>query len=209
MEKFLDRAEAGKLLANKLRAYTKRKNVWVVALPRGGVPVAYEIAQALSLPLDVLVVKKLGVPGYEEVAFGAIALGEIVFNREVIENFNLSKEVMDEIIFQKTKLLKENEKKYRGERAFPSLKNKTIILVDDGVATGATMKVAIHVLKKYDPEKIVVAVPISEIQTAEEIKQSVDEFICILSPALFSSVGEGYQHFPQTSDEEVRTLLRG
>lgn len=208
MEKFYDRHAAGKALAKQLMRYAKKKAVIVLALPRGGVPVAYEIATALDVSLDILVVRKLGVPWHEELAMGAIAgNGHVVFNQSVIDDLNISRAMIDEVIQAELKELQRREKVYRGERLFPVLADKTIILVDDGIATGATMRAAIATLKLQKPTKIIVAVPVASAAACEEIAKEVDEFICLLRPDHFLSVGAWYVDFSQTTDEEVYALL--
>ncbi len=208
MEKFYDRHAAGKALAKQLMHYAKKKEVIVLALPRGGVPVAYEIATALDVPLDILVVRKLGVPWHEELAMGAMAgNGYVVFNQSVIDDLNISRAMIDEVIQAELKELQRREKAYRGERLFPVLADKTIILVDDGIATGATMRAAIATLKLQKQTQIIVAVPVASAAACEEIAKEVDEFICPLRPDNFLSVGAWYVDFSQTTDEEVYALL--
>jgi putative phosphoribosyl transferase len=209
MDKYQDRFEAGKILAETLHHYANNKNVIVLALPRGGVPVAYEIAKTLKAPLDVFIVRKLGVPTHEELAFGAIAEGgAIVFNQDIVTELHLSKKLMDDVILKEQQELKRRNLKYRGEKSFPALNNKIVILVDDGVATGATMRAAIAALRKFNPEKIVVAVPVAAESTCDEIAKLADEIICPLKPFEFYAVGAWYDQFDQTEDEEVYSLLR-
>lgn len=207
MEKFIDRYEAGKRLAKQLKDYAHRSDVIVLALPRGGVPVAYEIARALSAPLDVFLVRKLGVPGQEELAMGAISETTVIFNEEVVSAFNISKEAMDRVIQFEQQELRRREKIYRGNRPFPNLEGKAIILVDDGIATGATMDVAIQSLRKHHPASIVLAVPVSEITIYKKMSEMVDQVVCLLRPYVFYAVGEWYEDFPQTTDAEVQMLL--
>lgn len=208
MEKFIGRCEAGKILANKLKIYANRSDVLLLALPRGGVPVAYEIAESLSIPLDVFIVRKLGVPGHEELAMGAIAIGgTVVFNEEIVHQLHISKAVIDQIIKLEQDELNRREIKYRGNRPFPKLTGKTIILVDDGIATGATMKAAIQALRQLKPASIIIAVPVAGIETCEEMEKIADKVICPLKPQYFYAVGQWYQDFSQTSDEEVYELL--
>lgn len=209
MEKYLDRYEAGKVLANELKDYSNKSDVIVLALPRGGVPVAYEVAKSLSVPLDVFIVRKLGVPGHEELAMGAIAMGgTIIFNDEVLHQLNISKTAIDHVIKLEQDELKRREIKYRGNRLFPKLTDKTIILVDDGIATGATMRAAIQALHKHRPASIIIAVPVAGRSTCEAIEQLVDKVICPLKPQYFYAVGLWYQDFSQTSDVEVYELLK-
>lgn len=209
MEKYLDRYAAGKVLAEHLKQYANQKNVIVLALPRGGVPVAYEIAKTITAPLDVFIVRKLGVPTHEELAFGAIASGgTMVFNEDIIEELNLSKNMLDQVIVKEQQELNRRNLKYRGDKVFPDFKNKIIILVDDGIATGATMRAAIAALRKLNPQKIIVAVPVAAESTCLEIQKLADEMICPLRPLHFYAVGAWYETFEQTEDEEVYSLLR-
>lgn len=208
IEQFYDRQEAGRMLAEQLKSYAHKSDVMVLALPRGGVPVAYEIARALAVPLDVFIVRKLGVPGQEELAMGAIAVdGIIVFNDEIIAGLNIPTSVIENVIQSEQKELQRRQITYRGHRAFPNLKDKTIILVDDGIATGATMRAAIKALQQKKPARIIVAVPVAAIETCKEISVLVDKFICLLRPKHFYGVGAWYTHFLQTTDEEVHELL--
>lgn len=208
MKNFTDRYEAGKILANELKEYINKPNVIVLALPRGGVPVAYEVAEVLSAPLDVFIVRKLGVPGHEELAMGAIAMdGEIVFNDEIMREIDMPKTAIDRVIKVEKDELKRRENKYRGSRPFPNLNNKTIILVDDGIATGATMRAAIKALRHHKPHDIIIAVPVAGKSTCDEMKHIADKVVCPLKPELFYAVGQWYQDFTQTSDEEVYGLL--
>lgn len=209
MKKFRDRTEAGQILAQQLTHYKNNPHVLVLALPRGGVPVAYEIAAALHAPLDVFVVKKLGTPGYEELAMGAIAMGgALIFNEEILKNFNISKEVIQQTIKQKEQELKKAIETYRANRPLPQINNKIIILVDDGIATGATMQAAIKALYQQQPQKIVVAVPLAEVNTSKAIMRHVDEFVCPLQLENFMAVGNWYEDFSQVNDNEVYMLLQ-
>jgi len=208
MEKFYDRREAGKVLAKQLEPYAKRNDVIVLALPRGGVPVAYEISKALAAPLDIFVVRKLGVPGYEELAMGAIAIhGGIVLNEEVIAGLGISQGMIDRVIQTEQQELQRRELAYRGNRPFPAFTDKTIILVDDGIATGATMRAAIEALKQQKPARIIVAAPVAARTTCEEIALLVDDIICPLRPFNLQGVGAWYTDFSQTTDVEVHELL--
>jgi len=208
MDKYIDRTYAGQVLAKELILYTKNPNVIVLALPRGGVPVGYEIAKLLSVPLDVFIVRKLGVPGHEELAMGAIATGGVsVFNEEILTEISIPKEEIDRVIQAELNELKRREIAYRGERPFPNLKGKTIILVDDGIATGATMRAAIKALRLQGSANIVVAVPVSAPDSLKMIMQLADKIVCPLTPPHFYAVGAWYENFPQTSDEEVFELL--
>lgn len=208
MEGFHDRCEAGKVLAVQLQSYAKRGDAIVLALPRGGVPVAYEIAKALALPLDIFVVRKLGVPGHEELAMGAIAAGGVVFNSDILAQLNISQAAIDNVIQAEQQELQRRMQAYRGDHPFPVLTHKTVILVDDGMATGATMRAAIQSIRQQKPARIVVAVPVAAREASEEIAREVEELVCPLKPRRFSSVGMWYVDFSQTTDEEVRALLR-
>ncbi len=208
MEKFNDRKDAGQLLAEHLKTYEKDKDAIILALPRGGVPVAYEVADALSLPLDVFLVRKLGVPGHEELAMGAIASGDtVIFNDEIIRMLSLSDAAIQEVIKSETEELKRRESAYRGDRPFPELKDKRIILVDDGIATGATIRAAIKGIYLRRPKEVIVAVPVAALSSYEEISSLVDKMVCPLKPINFYAVGLWYEIFGQTSDEEVIELL--
>nr|HAT8713107.1 phosphoribosyltransferase [Legionella jordanis] len=208
MEKFINRHEAGRILADQLKSFTNNPNVLVLALPRGGVPVAYEIAAALSAPLDVFIVRKLGVPAHEELAMGAIASGDtIIFNQEIIDALHISKKDIEETISIEKKELSRRESMYRNNSPYPSLRNKIIILVDDGIATGATMRAAIKALRKQQPSRLIMAVPVAAFSTYKEMSGLVDEIICPLQPLHFYAVGLWYEDFSQTTDTEVSELL--
>src|SRR3981189_1326817 len=205
---FRDRHDAGRKLAAKLSAYAHRPDVLVLALPRGGVPVAYEVARALGAPLDVFVVRKLGVPGYEELAFGAIATGGVrVLNKHVVDSLSMPDHLIDAIADGEEKELARRERLYRGGRPPPDVRGRSVILVDDGLATGATMRAAIEALRQLKPARIVVAVPTASPETCQEMKAMVDDVICAITPEPFHAVGLWYQDFTQTTDEEVRNLL--
>jgi putative phosphoribosyl transferase len=209
MNKYSDRHEAGKILADNLKLYTNNPNVMILALPRGGVPVGYEISRALSVPLDIFVVRKLGVPGHEELAMGAIATNDtVIFNQEIINRLHIPSVSIDETIESEKKELKRRETAYRGNKPFPSLKDKIIILVDDGIATGATMRAAIKAVYQKQPLRLILAVPVAALSTYEEMKEKVDEIICPLRPRDFYAVGEWYDDFSQTTDDEVIQLLK-
>lgn len=208
MNKFINRKEAGIILAKYLKKYVSLPNTIVLALPRGGVPVAYEIAQALSVPLDVFIVRKLGVPGHEELAMGAIASGDtVIFNKELLNQLNIDEFSIDTILRKEKEELIRREHLYRGERAFSSLKNKTIILVDDGIATGATMQAAVASLRKHIPASIIIAVPVAARETCVEMAKIVDHVVCPSQPINFYAVGMWYENFSQVSDKEVIELL--
>ncbi len=208
MEKYSDRYEAGKILAEQLTAYAKKPNVIVLALPRGGVPVAYEIASALAVPLDVFIVRKLGVPWHEELAMGAIASGGVVvLNESIVRDLAISKAALDQEILAEKQELERREIAYRGNRKVIDFANKIIILVDDGIATGATMRAAIKALRLQKPASIVMAVPVAAWDTYTEMMTLVDKIVCPLKPHDLSAVGAWYDNFEQTTDEEVFELL--
>src|SRR2546428_3848027 len=205
---FRDRSEAGRLLAAKLTAYANRPDVLVLGLPRGGVPVAYEVAQALGAPLNVFVVRKLGVPGYEELAMGAVATGGVrVLNDQLVRRLGIPGALIDTVASQERQELARRERLYRGERPPPDVRGQTVILVDDGLATGATMHAAITALRQQQPARIVVAVPTASPETCDQLRAEVDEVICAIMPDPFYAVGLWYEDFSQTTDEEVRDLL--
>ncbi len=205
---FLNRREAGRILAAKLTHYAHRPDVIVLALPRGGVPVGYEVAKALDAPFDIFLVRKLGVPGYEELAMGAIATGGVrVLNEELIQQLGISRYVIDAIIAKEEVELKRRERLYRGVRPPPAVRGRTVILVDDGLATGATMEAAVLGLSQLGPARIVVAVPIAARETCDALRPLVDEVICAITPDRFHAVGFWYEDFSQTTDGEVRSLL--
>jgi putative phosphoribosyl transferase len=208
MMQFRNRVEAGQLLAKKLSRYANRADVLVLALPRGGVPVGFEIAQALHAPLDVFIVRKLGLPGHEELAMGAIATGGVrVLNGEVVERLNIDDEVIDAVAAQELSELERREKTYRGDRSAPDVQGRTIILVDDGIATGSTMRAAVEALRQLNAGHIVAATPTVALSTAREMRPEVDELVAVMTPADFVAVGQWYQDFDQTTDAEVRDLL--
>jgi putative phosphoribosyl transferase len=205
---FRDRAEAGRHLLSKLGAYASRRDVLVLGLPRGGIPVAYEVARGLGAPLDVFVVRKLGVPGQEELAMGAIATGGVrVVNRDVVEALHIAPDVLDRAAAQESLELERREKSYRGQRPAPPVEGKTVVLVDDGLATGSTMRAAVAAVRQLGPARTVVAVPVAASSTCRELRQEVDEVVCVATPEPFMAVGRFYDDFAQTTDEEVRELL--
>jgi erythromycin esterase-like protein/adenine/guanine phosphoribosyltransferase-like PRPP-binding protein len=207
-KRFRDRREAGRLLAAKLTAYANRPDVIVLALPRGGVPVAYEVARALRAPLDVFVVRKLGVPGYEELAMGAVATGDIrVLNDQIVRDLRIPDYVIDQVAAEGGEELARRERAYRGGRSPLEVRGRTVILVDDGLATGATMRAAVKALRQHEPARIIVAVPTASPDTCEELRAEVDEVVCAITPEPFYAVGYWYEDFTQTTDQEVRELL--
>ena len=208
MIRFKNRSEAGRFLAEQLSAYANRPDTLVLALPRGGVPVAYEVAKALGAPLDVFQVRKLGLPGHEELAMGAIATGGVrVRNPEVVEYLRIPDEVIDEVTARERQELERRERLYREGRPALSPRGRVVILVDDGLATGSTMLAAVLALRQQQPASIVVAVPVAAKQTCEELRAVADEVVCAVTPDPFYAVGLWYEDFAQTTDEEVRELL--
>src|SRR5881394_3636817 len=206
---YRDRIDAGKQLAAQLSVYANRDDVMVLALPRGGVPVAFEVAKALRAPLDIFLVRKLGVPGHEELAMGAIATNGVrVLNEEVVNYLRVPGEVIDAVAADELRELERRERTYRGARPAPDVVGKTVILVDDGLATGSTMRAAATALRQQQPARIVVAVPVSAPQTCDEYRMGVDEIICAITPEPFHAVGMWYADFTQTTDDEVRELLK-
>jgi putative phosphoribosyl transferase len=205
---FADRAEAGRALAGALAAYRGVAGTVVLGLPRGGVPVAYEIAAALSLPLDVLVVRKLGLPAQPELAMGAIASGgALVLNEDVVRYVGGHGEALERVRAREQAELERREREYRGGRPTLELRGRTGILVDDGLATGATMEAAVRSLRALGAKRVVVAVPVASVEARDRIAAVADEVICLATPMLFSAVGQWYADFGQTEDEEVRRLL--
>lgn len=208
MRGFRDREEAGQKLAGELSGYEDRDDVVVLGLPRGGIPVAFEVAKALDAPLDVFVVRKLGVPGNPELAMGAIASGGVrVMNEELVRRMGVSDETIERVAEEEREKLEERERIYRGARPGVDLESKTAILVDDGLATGATMRAAVAALREHEPKEIVVAVPTAPPETCAEFEELVDETICLSTPRLFMGVGGSYRDFSQTTNEQVRDLL--
>jgi predicted phosphoribosyltransferase len=204
---FIDRREAGAMLATRLQTFAKQ-NVVVLALPRGGIPVAYEVALALNAPLAVFVVRKLGVPGHRELAMGAIASGgTLVFNDELIRDLRIPKAAIDAVVAEESRELTRREQEYAGGAGMPSVRGRTVILVDDGLATGATMRAAVLAIREQHPSRVVVAVPVGAWSTCQALHADADEVICLRTPDPFSAVGLWYRVFDQTTDEEVRTLL--
>jgi putative phosphoribosyl transferase len=206
--RFHDRREAGQLLARQLTRFKGRDDLIVLGLPRGGVPVAFEIARELNAPLDVFVVRKLGVPWQPELAMGAIAgKGTEVLNGDVVTAYNIPSHVIRAVAEREGHELQRRLQQYRGDRPFPDLWGRTVILVDDGLATGSSMRAAIGALKQERPAGIVVAVPVAAAQTCEEVRVEVDAVVCLYTPPDFAAVGRWYEDFSQTTDEEVHELL--
>jgi predicted phosphoribosyltransferase len=208
LDQFQDRSSAGRTLAGKLLHYADRPDVIVLALPRGGVPVAGEVVRALRVPLDVFIVRKLGVPGHDELAMGAIATGGVrVVNQAVVNSMQIPDDVLNAVAERESVELRRRETLYRGDRPPPDLRRRTVILVDDGLATGSTMRAAVAAVRQLQAARIVVAVPVASLETFAEFTSDVDEVVCPLTPAHFHAVGQWYADFAQTSDEEVRQLL--
>jgi predicted phosphoribosyltransferase len=207
-QRFRNRTDAGRRLAEKLAAYADRPDVLVLALPRGGVPVGYEVARALGAPLDAFLVRKLGVPGYEELAMGAVATGGVrVLNDEIVRGLGISEHEIDAAVARELQELGRRERLYRGSRPPPDVAGRTVILVDDGLATGATMRAAVAALRQQQPARTVVAVPTASPDTCEALKTEADDVICAMTPEPFFAVGHWYEDFTQTTDNEVRELL--
>ncbi|SRR5579871_1355400 len=207
-QRFRDRAEAGRLLGERLRRFAGRPDVVVLALPRGGVPVGLEVARALQAPLDVFVVRKLGVPGHEELALGAIATGGVrVLNRELIAALGLSPEWLEAIDARERRELERRERSYRGELPPPELEGRTVIVVDDGLATGSTMTAAVEAIRAREPAAVIVAVPVADPEVCEVVGAAADETLCLLTPHPLGAVGFYYADFSQITDAEVRELL--
>jgi len=205
---FRDRPQAGQLLSKKLAGYANREDVIVLALPRGGVPVAREIARSLRTPLDVFLVRKLGVPGQEELAMGAIASGGVrILNQDIVQAMAIPTHVIDSVTATEVQELARRERLYRGDRPAPDVTGHAVILVDDGLATGATMRAAVAALRRMKPKRIVIAVPIAAVPTRQEFAREVDEIVCLHTPEPFFSVGFWYDDFSQTTDEDIREML--
>ncbi|MBK4730030.1 phosphoribosyltransferase [Oxynema sp. CENA135] len=205
---FKDRTQAGQLLAQRLRPYARRPDAVVLALPRGGVPVAYEVARALELPLDLCLVRKLGVPGHCELAMGAIAPGGVkTVDWDLVRSLNISDEAIARVEAREQRELERRERLYRGDRPGLNLGDRTVILIDDGIATGSTLRAAIGAIREQQPRAIVVAVPVAPPQTCTDLQQDVDRVLCLLCPQHLYSISAWYEDFSQTSDEEVCQLL--
>ena len=205
---FRDRTHAGQVLAKELQGYAGRPDVLVLGLPRGGVPVAYEVARALGAPLDVFIVRKLGAPGQPELAIGAVASGGVrVLNPEVVRVLGITQKDIDELTTRELQEVEHRERLYRGDRPPVAVAGRTVILVDDGLATGSTMRAAAVALRRAGPAKIITAVPVAARATCEVLAAEVDEVVCAATPEPFYAVGQWYEQFTQTSDDEVRELL--
>jgi putative phosphoribosyl transferase len=205
---FRDRTDAGRQLAAKLSAYADRRDVMILALPRGGVPIASEVARALAAPLDVFIVRKLGVPGHEELAMGAVASGGVrVLNREVIEALNIPADIVEWVTAQERRELERRERLYRDDQPPPCVDGRVVILVDDGLATGASMRAAVTALRLQRPARVVIGVPVAAPPTCEEFRAEVDEVVCAMTPEPFWGVGYWYEDFEQVTDRAVRHLL--
>jgi predicted phosphoribosyltransferase len=209
LRRFRDRQDAGIQLAAKLAGYVGDPSVIVLGLPRGGVPVAYEVARALRAPLDIFVVRKLGVPGHRELAMGAIASGGVrVLNREVTDMLRISGPIIDAVAAQELREVERQQRAYRGDVTFPDLAGRTVIVVDDGLATGSTMRAAVKALRQSSPARIVVAAPVAAADTCRSLATEADEVVCVNVPESFHAVSVWYDEFSQTTDEEVRHLLQ-
>jgi len=209
MERFRDRRDAGRVLARKLSAYAGQADVMVLALPRGGVPVAYEVALALNAPLDIFLVRKLGLPGREELAIGAIASGGIrVLNEDIIRVLGVPEEVINIVARNELQELERREHNYRGDRPAPDVRDRKVILIDDGLATGASMRAAVVGVRAQHPARIVIAVPAAAPELCNAFQFEVDEMVCAMTPEPFYGLSRWYEDFSQTTDEDVRMFLR-
>ena len=209
MERFKDRRDAGRVLARKLSTYTEQTDVIVLALPRGGVPVAYEVALALNAPLDIFLVRKLGLPGREELAIGAIASGGIrVLNEDIIRVLGVPEEVINIVARNELQELQRREHNYRGDRPAPDVRDRKVILIDDGLATGASMRAAVVGVRAQHPARIIIAVPAASPELCNAFQFEVDEMVCAMTPEPFYGLSRWYEDFSQTTDEDVRMFLR-
>lgn len=205
---FKDRRDAGRQLAHKLTAYWCHPTLLILALPRGGVPVAWEVARALHAPLDLFIVRKLGIPDHEEAAMGAIATGGVqVLNQELIHQLAIPSRVVERVIERERRELERRTRLYRGDHPAPTLAGREVMLVDDGLATGATMRAAVRAVRQQAPARVTVAIPVAAADACEEFRAEVDEVVCGMTPTPFYAVGFWYEDFSQTSDAEVRDLL--
>ncbi|SHF35120.1 putative phosphoribosyl transferase [Microbulbifer donghaiensis] len=208
MTPFENRVEAGRMLAEALRDYANRKDVIVLALPRGGVPLGLELVRALHAPLDLMLVRKLGVPGHEELAMGAIASGVRVLNDDVVRGCGISDEALEQVARAEQAELERRAKRYRGDKPWPELKDRCVILVDDGIATGATMEVAARAVRQQQPAFIVLAVPVAPPSSLHRFSSLVDRIECLMTPESFWAIGAWYHDFSQLSDEQVIAMMR-
>ena len=207
--RFHNRVDAGRSLAAKLTVYAQRSDVIVLALPRGGVPVGFEVARALQAPLDVFLVRKLGVPGHPELAMGAIASGGVrVLSDDILRHLAIPPAAVEQVTARERVELERRDRMYRGDRAPTPLGDRTVILVDDGLATGATMEAAILAVRQSQPRRVVVGAPVGAVETCQRLETIADEVVCALMPEPFQAVGLWYEYFDQTSDDEVIELLR-
>ena len=208
-QQFRDRSEAGRLLAKKLKPnYANCPDLLVLGLPRGGVPVAYEVAKVLHAPLDICIVRKLGVPGHKELAMGAIAKGGIMLlDKDLAQSLGISQKEIEQVVVREWQELERRDRLYRGSRPIPDLDNRSIILVDDGIATGSTLKAALSIIKQRQPKRIVVAVPVAPPEVCNELREEVDEVVCLLTPEWLYAIGLWYDDFSPTTDDEVGNLL--
>ncbi len=208
LQRFRNRTMAGKLLAAKLTEYANRPDVLVLGLPRGGVPVAFEVAEALDAPLDICLVRKLGLPGHKELAMGALAMGGVrVINENIVDSLRISQQIIEQVTAVEMRELERRNRTYRDNRPPPEVKNHTILLVDDGIATGATIRAAIATLKQQQPQELVVAVPVAAAATCQELQAEVDKVVCVMTPEDLYAIGIWYENFEQTTDAEVCQLL--
>jgi predicted phosphoribosyltransferase len=205
---FLDRYDAGRRLAGALSRYAEQPDLLILALPRGGVPVAYEVARALHAPLDVFLVRKLGFPGHEELAMGAIATGGVrILDQQLIQMYGVPADLIDRVTAAERAEMERRERLYRDGRPPPDVRGRTVILIDDGLATGSTMRAAVEALREEDARKIMVAVPVAPLETCEALREEVDDIVCAVTPEPFRAVGIWYTDFSETTDDEVRELL--
>lgn len=208
-ERFRDRTEAGRALAHELRHLADEPGLLVLALPRGGVPVGYEVARALQAPLDVFLVRKLGVPGHPELAMGAIGSGGVrVLNEDIVGMLRIAPEVIDEVARREEIEMERRERTYRDDRPEPEIRGRTVVLVDDGLATGSTMRAAAQAVRAAGPRRLIVAAPVGAAESCDSLREEADEVVCVLTPEPFQAVGLWYQDFSQTTDAEVRALLK-
>jgi len=206
---FRNRVEAGQILARHLQAHKNRPDTLVLALPRGGVPVAYEVARELNAPLDVFIVRKLGVPGHEELAMGAIATGGVrILHEGIVRELGIPQRAIDIVSEREQRELERREELYRGDRPAPRIEGRTVIVVDDGLATGSSMKAAVQALRQQRPARLIVAVPTAPAETCSQLKEIADEVVCAITPEPFYAVGGSYGDFSQTTDEEVHDLMQ-